>query len=316
MTTFASSAVAWATIPAFAQSASSAPPAKGPLVYRDYDQAELDAAYDQTVWAPNSAQIEERFASASTLARKRVGEPQRFAYGPTPIEQVEVFRTDRPNAPVQLFLHGGAWRRGRARDYSFVAEAFVKAGAHVVIPDFAWVQDVNGSLTAMADQVRRAIAWTIRNSSTFGGDASRLYVTGHSSGGHLAAAALTTDWPRLGLPSSPFTAALCISGIYDLKGARLSSRRNYVRFDDETEEALSPIRHLDRLTCPVAVAYASLDSPEFQRQSVELADALQKRRRLTALVRLDAYNHFEEMETFANPYGILGSLALRQMELG
>jgi arylformamidase len=76
------------------------------------------------------------------------------------------------------------------------------AGAHYVVPDFAWVQDVGGSLMVLADQLRRAIAWIYRNAVRFGIDPTRLYVGGQSSGGHLAAVALTTDWPRdFGLPA-------------------------------------------------------------------------------------------------------------------
>jgi hypothetical protein len=64
----------------------------------------------------------------------------------------------------------------------------IGAGAHYVVPDFAWVQDCGGSLSPMADQVCRAIAWIYRNAASFGGDPDRLFVGGHSSGAHLAAA--------------------------------------------------------------------------------------------------------------------------------
>ena len=74
------------------------------------------------------------------------------------------------------------------------AEMFLAAGAHYVVPDFAWVQDVGGNLMVLADQVRRAIAWVYENAAHFGGDPNRLYLGGQSSGGHLAAVALTTDW--------------------------------------------------------------------------------------------------------------------------
>lgn len=131
-----------------------------------------------------------------------------------------------------MVVHGGSWQRGRAGDYSFLAEAFVKAGAHMVIPDFAWVQ----SLTAMADQVRRALAWTAKNAASFGGAADKIFLTWHLSGGHLAVVALTADWGAFGLTSSPIHAALCVSGIYDLRGTRLSSRREYVHIDDVAEE--------------------------------------------------------------------------------
>jgi arylformamidase len=298
-----------------AHQTTAAAPKKGPIVFLKYDQAELDAAYNQDVWAANAQQVIGRWAVNSTSARAHVGEPTHVTYGPTPIETLDIYRTRQRNAPIHLFIHGGAWRRGLARDSAFAAELFVREGAHFVVPDFAWVQDVGGSLLTMADQVRRAVVWVHRNASTFGGDPDRLYISGHSSGGHLAAVALTTDWTTFGLPPNPLKAGLCCSGMFDLKGPRLSSRREYVKFDGETEEALSPIRHLDQVRCPLVVVYGSLESPEFQRQSREFADALQQRRLPSRLVVGDGYNHFELIETLANPYGIVGRLALEQMKL-
>jgi arylformamidase len=129
---------------------------------------------------------------------------------------------------------------------------FLAAGAHYVVPDFAWVQDVGGSLMVLADQIRRAIAWVYDNAVRLGGDPNRLYVGGQSSGGHLAAVALTTDWLRdFGLPANIIRGGMCISGMYDLTPVRLSARNAYVAFDDATVAALSPIRHLDRLHAPL-----------------------------------------------------------------
>jgi arylformamidase len=70
------------------------------------------------------------------------------------------------------------------------------AGAHYVVPDFAWVQDVGGNLMVLADQVRRTIGWLYNSAALLGIEPNQLYVGGQSSGGHLAAVALTTDWPR------------------------------------------------------------------------------------------------------------------------
>ena len=284
-------------------------------VFLDYTQAELDAAYDQTVYAPNRQQVLDRNAANSQLARQRLGEPLRRAYGPSAIEQLDIWRADASEAPVLVFIHGGAWRAGLAKNYGFIAEPFVRAGAHVVIPDFAWVQDVGGSLLVMAEQVRRAIAWTWHNIRSFGGDRQRLHLAGHSSGAHLAACALTTDWPAFDVPQDLFRTALLSSGMYDLAGPRLSARSQYVRFDDETETALSPQRHLARIKLPLIVAYAALDTPEFQRQSRDFAAALQAAGKPVELIRGEHYNHFEALETLANPYGILGSVALRQLGL-
>jgi arylformamidase len=142
-----------------------------------------------------------RRISDSELARLRVGEPGRLAYGPTEIERVDVYRADRDAAPIFVFIHGGAWRSGRSKEFATPAEMFLAAGAHYVVPDFAWVQDVGGSLMVLADQVRRAVAWVYDNAELLGSDRNQIYIGGQSSGGHLAAVALTTDWARdFGLP--------------------------------------------------------------------------------------------------------------------
>jgi arylformamidase len=187
-------------------------PEKGPLVFLDYYQAALDAAYDQAAYAPNREQLIKRRISDSELARLRVGEPQRVAYGPAEIERLDIYRTGRAAAPVFVFIHGGAWRSGRSKDFAAPAEMFLAAGAHYVVPDFAWVQDVGGSLMVLADQVRRAIAWVYDNAAHLGGDPNQLYISGQSSGGHLAAVALTTDWPReFGVPANIIKGGMCIA---------------------------------------------------------------------------------------------------------
>jgi arylformamidase len=291
-------------------------PAKGPRVWLDMDQAELDAAYDQTVWASNREQVVRRFATQSDAVRARLGAPRRFAYGTTAIEGLDLYPTARPNAPINVFIHGGAWRAGLARNYAFPAELFVRAGAHFVVPDFAAVQDVGGNLMTMADQVRRAVAWVYQNARSFGGDPDRLYVSGHSSGAHLAGVVLTTDWGRAcSLPANIVKGGLCSSGMYDLKAPRLSARSSYVTFTDEAEQALSSQRHLDRLTAPVVVSHGTLESPEFQRQARDFVAAVRAAGKPVTFLVGEDYNHFEIIETLASPYGLLGRAALELMKL-
>jgi arylformamidase len=83
------------------------PHEKGPLVFLDYDQIELDAAYDQAVYQPNILQLNKRWASNSARTRARIGAPLRRAYGESAIEQLDIFRADQQRA--DLHLH--PWRR-------------------------------------------------------------------------------------------------------------------------------------------------------------------------------------------------------------
>ncbi len=248
--------------------------------------------------------------------RARLGAPRRYSYGPTPIEALDVYETKRANAPINIFIQGGEWRLGFAKDFGYPAELFVHAGAHYVVPDFINVTEAKGILMPMADQVRRAIAWVYRNAQSFGGDPDRIYVSGHSSGGHLAGVALVTDWRKdFNLPVDTVKGGLCCSGMFDLKPVRLSARSSYVKFTDEIEQTLSSQRHLDKLNAPVIVAYGTLETPEFQRQSRDFAASAKATGKPVQLLVAEGYNHFEIPETLANPYGLLGRAVLAQMNL-
>jgi arylformamidase len=294
------------------------PPAheRGPLVFRDLDQVELDAAYDQSFYAPLGVQTAARFATNSELVRTRLGPPQREAYGPTEVEKLDIYRTKHAKAPIFVFLHGGTWLYGSAADNAFPAELFVNAGAHYVALDFIAVGTANGDLGVMADQVRRAIAWTYKNAASFGGDPERLFVGGHSSGGHLCGVALVTDWKNdFGLPQTIVKGGLCMSGMYDMKPVRLSKRGKYVKFTDSMEDAMSPQRHLDLLRAPVTVTYGTFETPEFQRQSRDFAAAVKAAGKPVELIVAQNYNHFDTAESLANPYGPNGRAALTMMGL-
>jgi arylformamidase len=280
------------------------------------DQKELDDAYDQACWAPNREHVQKRRRLASERAIARIGQPKCVAYGPTEIEKLDIYKSNRPNAPINVFIHGGAWRGGFAKDSGYMAEMYLAAGAHLVIPDFVWVQDAGGSLMTMADQVRRAVAWVYKNATSFGGDPNRLYISGHSSGGHLGGVVVITDWHKdFDLPPDIIKGALLISGMYDLKPVRLSKRSKYVNFDDVTEETLSAQRHIDMINMPLIIAHGTLESPEFQRQSRDFAAAVKAAGKPVEFIVGEGFNHFEMQETMGNPFGLGGRAALSLMEL-
>src|ERR1700751_4416073 len=302
--------------------AATAQRSKGPIVWLDMDQQALDDAYDQLVYAPNRDQLAKRRIANSAVARTRIGDPLRFAYGPTPIEGLDVYRAAPSGGakavdktPVAIFVHGGAWRTGAAAEFTFLAEPFVRAGGAFVVLDFTTVDDAGGSLFPMVEQVRRAIGWVYRNADTFGGDRDRLYLISHSSGSHLAGCAVTHDWPKEGLPRDILKGATLSSGMYDLKPVRLSKRSKYVKFTDAMEQELSAMRHLDRLNTPLVLTYGTYETPEFQRQSRDFAAAVKAAGKPVELIVGEGYNHFEMLETLANQYGLLGSAVLTQMKL-
>lgn len=312
-------AAALVATPALAAECRLGPPPhdKGPLVYLNYDQVELDAAYDQDSYECNVAQIGARGGSNSDAVRARLGEPQRVAYGPTAIERLDIYRAKAAHAPIFVFIHGGTWRTGSSRGSAAPAELFHDHGVTYIALDFINVLDAGGDLRPMAQQVRRAIAWVAKNAASFGGDTRRIYIGGHSSGGHLTGVALVTDWQKdFGLPADTVKGGICISGMYDMKPVRLSARGNYVHFDDAMEDAMSSIRHLPLLHAPVTVAFGTYETPEFQRQGRDFAAAATAAGKRVTVVEAKNYAHMEMGESLANPYGPGGRAALAMMGLG
>jgi arylformamidase len=169
-------AASLAAAPALAAECRLGPPAheKGSLVFMNYDQVELDAAYDQSSYEANIGQIGARGASNSDAVRARLGEPQRVAYGPTTIERLDIYRAKQAHAPIFIFIHGGTWRTGSSRGSAAPAELFHDHGVHYIALDFINVLDAGGDLRPMVQQVRSAIAWVAKHAASFGGDKRRI----------------------------------------------------------------------------------------------------------------------------------------------
>jgi len=159
------------------------------------------------------------------------------------------------------------------------------------------------------------VAWVHKNAKSFGGDPERIFVTSQSSGAHLSGNIVTTNWKDYGAPDNVVKGALLCSGMYDLKPVRLSKRSEYVAFTDEAEQKFSTQRHIDRIRTPLVLAHGSEETPEFKRQTRDFAKAVTDAGKPCQFFISENYNHFEMMETFGNPYGLLGRAVLAQMKL-
>lgn len=281
-------------------------------VYLHYSQSALDDAYDQTQWAQNMQQMLDGYSAQSQQCATRLGPPCHRSYGSLDIERLIIFQAAATHAPVHIFVHGGSWRSGTAAQYTFPAQGFVASGVHYVVLDFSSILDVAGDLRVLVSQVRRAIAWIYKNARSFGGDPDRLYIAGHSSGAHLAAVALTTDWSGWDIPPDTLKGGVLASGIYDLHPVRLSARSRFVAFDAELEYAFSPYRHLDKLEAPLVVAWGTRESPEFIAQGQFFARIVASAGKPVSTFLADGCNHFEVMNLFA-PRGPLSCLSLDQI---
>jgi arylformamidase len=292
-----------------------------PKVYLDYTQKELDDAFEQTVWAPNFEELRDKNKARCAEVRARLEHFER-RYGEGPHETVEIIPArqaakDSKGAPVLFFVHGGRWRPQPDNAFVYFADTVANAGAHLVAARFSTL-DPPKAPTRMPDMIaelRRAVAWLSAHAASFGADPNRIHVIGHSSGAHLTSVLLTTEWTRFGAPADVFKSGTCVSGMYELRPVLLSARSAYVKLTPEEEDEFSAIRHLDRLACPITVAYGSKESPEFQRQGRSFAAALRARGAPATELILDGLNHFEGIRSMIEPQSPLARQVLGQIGL-
>jgi arylformamidase len=286
-------------------------------VWLDYDQAALDRAYNQSHYAANMQEVLARYAERSESFRAVHGAPQRHKYGPSTKESFDFYPSKKTNAATQIFVHGGAWRGGLAKNYGFLAELFYAADINFLIPDFERVEDAKNGLQTMVEQIRSTVHWASTNALTLNIDANNLHLFGHSSGAHLVACTLLTDWQKTyQLPTNVIRSATCTSGIYDLQPVRLSSRNGYLNLSDEIENSLSPERHAQKITVPLTIAFGTQESAEFIRQAQSFANTVNAHRsssNAAQLLELQGLNHFEVLEHLTEPQNTLGVALLQQV---
>ena len=288
----------------------------GKKVYRNYTQRELDRVYDQDYWVSYSSSEVYGFYEIFSERVHREHKSTSHSYGKGKVESLDWFPCGKPNRPIQIFAHGGAWLGLTKEEAAFGAPGFLDNDVNYVALGFSSVNPPKVTLEKMVDQVARAVAWVYQNADRLGGDRDRIYLSGHSSGGQLAASALIADWGALGVPANTVKGCLLISGMYDLYPVSLCYRQGYVKLTKAEVEKLSAIRHVDRIPCPVIVAFAENDTPEFRRQGEAFAKAL-KRGSHHPVRQMEAIglNHYDISFTLGYEDAIMGNAALQQMGL-
>lgn len=278
------------------------------------DPAWLDAQYNNRARVPQTAQILARWAESSKLARERLHGKLDIRYGDQPGEALDVFPAAHAGAPVLVFIHGGYWRALDKADQSFIAPAFVEAGATVVVPNYALCPSV--TIETIALQMTRALAWVWRNPGVHSGDPNRIAIAGHSAGGHLAAMLLSCRWKEVGddLPLRLLQGALSISGLYDLEPIRLTPfLQADLQLTPQSVKRLSPAFFPRPRGTLYAVAGLD-ESDEFLRQNQLIRDQWGPTS-VPVCETVVGRDHFTVLHDLADPACRLHELALRLLGL-
>jgi len=285
------------------------------IPYMGYDRAGLDGQYNNREMVADHQEIAGRWARDGADVRAQATSQLDISFGPSPAEVLDVFIPEGSGPfPINVFLHGGYWYSRHKDDFSVIANTFLPAGAISVIVNYALVPEV--PLAELVRQCRAAVAWTHANVAQFGGDAERLYVTGHSAGGHLVAMMLATDWSTFaGGPADLLKGGLAISGIFDLTPMRLCYLDDHLHLTTEDIKTLSPLTLDPKVPAPLIAAYGGAESDEFHRQAATLAEAWRNKDAQVLELEIEDANHFTILDELMTPGSALNRVQLGQMGL-
>lgn len=282
-------------------------------VFRQYDQAALDAQYNNVARVPKAPEHVARWIEGSKAAYARPGWQRDVAYGEDEGETLDIFPGKGSKAPIMVFFHGGYWRSRDKSEFAYLLDCFREAGAALVLANYGLCPRI--TMTELVAQCRKAVAWVYRQAPSFGADRERLFVSGHSAGGHIVGELLSTDWIEFeaGLPRDPVKGGVAISGLYDLAPIRLSFLNADLRMDAVEAKALSPLHHVPPRAPKLVVAVGGDESEEYHRQQADYVAAWRGRRLAVVEAPMPGHDHFSIVGAFADPQSAIARATLELM---
>ena len=275
---------------------------------------DINFQYLPRLTVTNVEEYLQKSAARSTRLRKNLSCQIDVPYGDTPGQMLDIFPAARKGAPVHVFIHGGYWRSLDKSIYSHIAGPMVAAGATVVLPNYDLCPQVR--ITDIVQQMRRAIVWVYKNIAKHNGDPKRIYVSGHSAGGHLTGMMISTDWSKEGqLPKDLIKGSAPLSGLFDIEPHRHSQLQPDIRLTAKEAKAMSPMYLLPLAKGPSIVAVGGAESDLFHWQSLEYAARLRLCGIKAEYVSTPGDNHFGITDRLGNARHPLTKALIAQMGL-
>lgn len=226
-------------------------------------------------------------------------------YGDHKLRALDIFPAEggEGKAPVHVFLHGGYWRAQDKQNFSFIAGALVPLGITTVVANYELCPD--STLDGVVDSALAAFEWTCRNIATYGADPRRISVSGHSSGAHLAAEILATDWSARGVDPSVLTGATLISGIFDPAPVMSTSINEQLRLDEEIVRRHDVERRTPLVQCPTAIIAGGLEPYQWIDQSFRYSHHLRRHGHDPEVHVLPGADHFSILAEYLKADNII-----------
>ncbi|ALM81849.1 alpha/beta hydrolase [Bordetella sp. N] len=201
------------------------------------------------------------------------------------------------DAPLLVFMHGGFWRGGDKRVFSFIAENLRTAGVSSAFVGYELAPNV--TVTTISAQIRAAVTFLLRNQRALGFDPERVTLSGHSAGAHLAA--MTSAYPQELPILGRHLRVIGLSGVYQLAPLLATSLKGEIQLtSDVAEEQSLPEGRWLHASRYLVVAGGG-ETPGFLAQSTHFHDALQHRGLNTTLILEPGRTHFDIFVPLTEP---------------
>ena len=262
------------------------------LLYRGFDQEELDTQYRATGTVPSLDPFLEAYAEGSAEAKAALDHVADIKFGPGEEETLDLFPVlGLSDAPLFVFIHGGYWRMLSKNESSFMAANLVNEGVAVAAINYTLVPPAD--IDQIVAECRRSIEWLYKNGAAHGIDPNRIYVGGSSAGGHLPGMLVAGGWQEeFGLPADMVKGGLPISGLLDMEPITQCFVNDWMKMSLEDGLRNSPDRNLPEKGCPLIVAVGGEETDEFKRQSKDFAALWQSRGWMAEYLECTGLNHF------------------------
>lgn len=269
-------------------------------VYKGMTAETLETEYNLVARrGPDFPELIERWMARNEKHKQQSGARIDIAYGEGEREKLDFFSGGDNNGPVIIYIHGGYWQRGDKNMYSFVTEAFIKHGVSVALLNYNLTPSVR--MGQIPPQIQKAIAWNWHNADELGFSRDKVFVMGHSAGGHLTAMMMATDWQDVdtAIPTDLIRAGFPLSGVFDLEPIIHTTLNTGPQMDLDEALAESPLFIPPVTNAPQLVVQGGGETAEFYRQSDAYADKFRTAERIMERYDVPEMDHFDELERLA-----------------
>jgi arylformamidase len=253
---------------------------------------DLEHEYNMRERVPEHARIISQWEQDAAGFRRNARAEYDLAYGARPRNRVDVFWPAKDKGAVALFIHGGYWRSFDKSVFSHLAKGLNLHGITVAVPSYTLCPEAR--IGDIIEEMRQLVIY-LRNKFK-----RRIFVFGHSAGGHLAAAMVATKWELFGHANDLVPTAVAISGIFDLRPLLGTSMNYDIRIDEGTARVWSPLFWPSPAGRTFEAWVGRKESDEFIRQSRSIVAPWKGAGVNTGYVEIAGQDHFTVLSPFSN----------------